>query len=541
MRHLYLVGNMGSGKTTVGELVAQRLGAPFYDLDQRIEQATGQTIAELFAQHGEEVFRQLERKALAETLLLWDGIVATGGGVVLDELNRKMMRLLGWVIYLRASPETLWQRLQHATDRPLLRTESPYETLQVIAQAREPLYQEADWVIETDALSPEEVAEAIARIAVPTPEDPLIIPVLPNQPHEYPVLIAPELCAHAAEAILQRVQPTRVAILTHPNLRRYADPVHAGFTQRGVPARLITLPSGEQMKSLRVAERLYAQLLEAGCDRGSLLVIIGGGVLGDLGGFVAATYMRGIPYVQIPTTLLAQVDSSVGGKVAVDLPQGKNLVGAFHQPRMTLIDPDTLYTLPLRHWRNGFAEMLKYGAALHIGLWRRLQLFVEAKVVAARRIPRDAALWTLPIARCVSLKAQVVSEDERDLSGRRARLNFGHTVGHAIEAALGYRDWLHGEAIAAGMVAEAEIGRTLGVTPPEVADELRETTAQAGLPTRLPAGVDADTLLAHMRHDKKRAGDSLSIVLLEGIGNTRLVPNIPTEAIREALTRCATS
>jgi 3-dehydroquinate synthase len=541
MRHLYLVGNMGSGKTTVGELVAQRLGAPFYDLDQRIEQATGQTIAELFAQHGEEAFRQLERKALAETLFLWDGIVATGGGVVLDERNRKAMHLLGWVIYLRASPETLWQRLQHTTDRPLLRAESPYETLQSIVQAREPLYQEADWVIETDALSPEEVAEAIARIAVPTPEDPLIIPVLPNQPHEYPVLIAPELCAHAAEAILQRVQPTRVAILTHPNLRRYADPVHAGFTQRGVPARLITLPSGEQMKSLRVAERLYAQLLEAGCDRGSLLVIIGGGVLGDLGGFVAATYMRGIPYVQIPTTLLAQVDSSVGGKVAVDLPQGKNLVGAFHQPRMTLIDPDTLYTLPLRHWRNGFAEMLKYGAALHIGLWRRLQLFVEAKVVTARRIPRDAALWTLPIARCVSLKAQVVSEDERDLSGRRARLNFGHTVGHAIEAALGYRDWLHGEAIAAGMVAEAEIGRTLGVTPPEIVDELRQTIAQAGLPTQLPAGVDADTLLTLMRHDKKRAGDSLSIVLLEAIGNARLAPNIPMEAIREALARCATS
>jgi shikimate kinase/3-dehydroquinate synthase len=541
IRHLYLIGNMGSGKTTVGRLAAQRLGAPFYDLDQRIEQAMGQTVAELFAQHGEEVFRQLERKALAETLLLWDGIVATGGGVVLDELNRKMMRLLGWVIYLRASPETLWQRLQHTTDRPLLRTESPYETLQVIAQAREPLYQEADWVIETDALSPEEVAEAIARIAVPVPEAPLIIPVLPNQPREYPVLIAPDLMASAVQAILQRIQPTRVVIVTHPNLRTYADPLHAGFNQHGVPAHLMTLPSGERVKSLRVAEQLYAQLLEAGCDRGSLLVIVGGGVLGDLGGFVAATYMRGIPYVQVPTTLLAQVDSSVGGKVAVDLPQGKNLVGAFHQPLMTLIDPDTLGTLPLRHWRNGFAEMLKYGAALHIGLWRRLQIFVEAKVVSARRVHKETALWAIPIARCVSLKAQIVSDDERDLSGRRALLNFGHTVGHAIEAALGYRGWLHGEAIAAGMVAEAEIGRTLGVTPPEIVDELRQTIAQAGLPTQLPAGVDADTLLTLMRHDKKRAGDSLSIVLLEAIGNARLVPNIPMEAIREALARCATS
>ena len=541
MTHLYLIGNMGSGKTTVGRLVAQRLQLPFYDLDRQIEQATGQTIANLFAQQGEQAFRELECKMLTQTIFVPRSVIATGGGVVLNERNRRLMRHRGWVIYLRASPETLWQRLQHTTDRPLLRTESPYETLQAIAQQREPLYQEADWVIDTDALCPEEVADAIVRAFKPTPNAPLVIPVLPSQPNEYPVLVAPGVMTSAVQAILQRIQPTRVVIVTHPNLRTYADPLHAGFNQHGVPAHLMTLPSGERIKSLRVAERLYAQLLEVGCDRGSLLVIIGGGVLGDLGGFVAATYMRGIPYVQVPTTLLAQVDSSVGGKVAVDLPQGKNLVGAFHQPLMTLIDPDTLGTLPLRHWRNGFAEMLKYGAALQVGLWRRLQTMVEAELISPRRVRKAPDHWTLPIARCVSLKAQIVSDDERDLSGRRALLNFGHTVGHAIEAALGYRGWLHGEAIAAGMVAEAEIGRILGVTPPEVADELRETIAQAGLPTRLPAGVDADTLLAHMRHDKKRAGDSLSIVLLEAIGNARLVPNIPTEAIREALARCATS
>jgi shikimate kinase/3-dehydroquinate synthase len=540
MRHLYLIGNMGSGKTTVGKRVAERLGLPFYDLDQRIEQATGLTIAELFAQQGEARFRDLESRALAEIACLPQGVVATGGGVVLRETNRVLMRRTGWVIYLRASPDTLWRRLKHATDRPLLRTESPYETLRAIVQAREPLYQEADWVIDTDARTPEEVAEAIVRIVAPTPSDPLVIPVLPNQPNEYPVLIAPGLIANAAEAILERVQPTRVALLTHTNLRHYAEPLQRAFTQRGVPARTITLPSGERIKSLRMAERLYAQLLEAGCERGSLLIVVGGGVLGDLGGFVAATYMRGIPYVQVPTTLLAQVDSSVGGKVAVDLPQGKNLVGAFHQPLMTLIDPETLRTLPLRQWRNGFAEMLKYGAALHIGLWRRLQTMVAAELIRPRRVRKAPDQWTLPIACCVSLKAQIVSEDERDLSGRRALLNFGHTVGHAIEAALGYRGWLHGEAIAAGMVAEAEIGRTLGITPPEVADELRETIAQAGLPTQLPTGMNADALLTRMRHDKKRAGDSLSVVLLEAIGNARLVPKIPSEAIREALARCAT-
>jgi shikimate kinase len=257
MRHLlYLIGNMGSGKTTVGRLVAQRLNLPFCDLDQSIEQLTGQTIAELFAQRGERAFRELEREMLTGTIFIPSGVIATGGGVVLNERNRRLMRLLGWVIYLRASPETLWKRLQHTTDRPLLRTESPYETLQAIVQTREPLYQEADWVIDTDALSLHEVVETIVRLAVPTPEEPIVIPILPNQPYGYPVQIAPELCAHAAEAILQRAQPTRVALLTHTNLRHYAEPLQRAFTQHGVPAHTITLPSGERIKSLRTAERL---------------------------------------------------------------------------------------------------------------------------------------------------------------------------------------------------------------------------------------------------------------------------------------------
>jgi 3-dehydroquinate synthase len=250
---------------------------------------------------------------------------------------------------------------------------------------------------------------------------------------------------------------------------------------------LLILPAGERLKTLRRAARLYHALLEAGADRASMLLVLGGGVLGDLGGFVAATYMRGIPFALIPTTLLAQIDASIGGKVAVDLPEGKNLVGAFHQPRMVLIDPELLQSLPTRHWRNGLAEMFKYGVALDRGLWRRLQSHLERQVIQARRIRKSPAEWLLPIARCVALKAQIVAEDERDERGLRALLNFGHTVGHAVEAALDYRQWLHGEAVAAGMCAEAELGSLLGITPREVATELRETLRTAGLPTRLPA------------------------------------------------------
>lgn len=542
MRYLYLVGNMGSGKTTVGRLIAERLGLPFYDLDAEIERLTRRKIADIFAEQGEQGFREVESQTLqliAEPCR--PAVIATGGGTVLREANRERMRFSGWVVYLSASLETLWQRVQHSTERPLLQTNTPREQLQALTQEREPLYQEVDWVVETDDRTPEEVAEAVVRLYQPTPESPITIPVLPNQPNGYEVLIAPGLLTRAAELILKRIRPTQITILTHERLRVYADPLRDSLEQQGVPTQVLTLPMGEQIKSLRWVERVSAQLVAMGLDRESLLVIVGGGVLGDLGGFVAATYMRGIPYVQIPTTLLAQVDSSVGGKVAVDLPQGKNLVGAFHQPLMTLVDPALLHTLPPRHWRNGFAEMLKYGATLHAGLWKRLETMQVDEIITPLKLRKTPAEWTLPIARCVALKAQIVSEDEHDRTGRRALLNFGHTVGHAIEAALGYRGWLHGEAIAAGMLVEAEIGHTLGITSPEVVHRVYNAIAAANLPAYLPPDMSSDAILEHMQHDKKRTGDSLHMVLLEAIGKARVVPNISWQVVRETLERCAES
>jgi 3-dehydroquinate synthase len=541
MKHLYLIGNMGSGKTTVGNLLAERWNLPLYDIDRLVEQETGQSISEIFQHQGEARFRDLESAILREVARQPCGVVATGGGIVLSEANRAIMRQSGWMVYFKASPETLWKRLRKSRDRPLLQTASPRETLEAVMQVREPLYQEADWVVEVDSLTPAQVADAVARAYRATPDAPLCVPVLPGQPYGYSVHITPGMLSRAAQVVLEQRRPTRVALLTHPPLMGWAEFVQTQFEAAGVPTHVICLRSGERIKSLRTAERLYEQLLQAGLDRNSLLMTLGGGVLGDLGGFVAATYMRGIPYVQLPTTLLAQVDSSVGGKVAIDLPQGKNLVGAFHQPVAVLIDPEVLQTLPARHWRNGFAEMLKYGIALHRGLWRRLQTMLEGGIISPKRIQKDASEWTLPIAQCVNLKAQIVSEDERDLSGRRALLNFGHTVGHAIEAALGYRGWLHGEAIAAGMMAEAELGRILGITPDEATDALRTAIAQAGLPTHLPAEIAAETLLEAMRHDKKRVGDSLSVVLLRDTGSACLEPNIPIGAIQEALRRCGAS
>ncbi|MFQ3611725.1 MAG: 3-dehydroquinate synthase, partial [Fimbriimonadales bacterium] len=435
---------------------------------------------------------------------------------------------------LKASPEVLLSRIQDPTTRPLLSdAPTPHEALQQITQAREPLYQESDWVLETEGRSIDSLVEELSLLANPSAETPLRVPVLAETPSAYEVLIGLGLRAQFAARILEVLRPTRVALLSHPVLRAWVEPIAQQLNSAGVPTTLVMMPAGERYKTLRQVQRIYSELLRMGLDRSGLVVVVGGGVLGDMGGFVSATYMRGVPFVQIPTTLLAQVDSSVGGKVGVDLAEGKNLVGAFYQPKRVLIDPELLRTLPPRHWRNGLAEMLKYGIALQHGLWYRLEAMLELSLFKKR----DLAQWTLPIARCVQIKAQIVSEDERDVSGRRALLNFGHTVGHAVEAVLGYREWLHGEAISAGMVAETRVGVKLGITPVEALEALVDLLRRAGLPTHLP-NLSVDALMEAMRHDKKRKGDQLGMVLLEGLGRARFVDAVPPEVVREALQEC---
>lgn len=533
MRFVFLTGNMGAGKSVVGRALAQQLGAPFYDTDTLIEAETGISIAQIFAQQGEPYFRQLEREQLQRLIQLPPGVVATGGGIILEPQNRALMYQHGWVIYLRARPETLIERIGDPASRPLLqKADTPLQALQQIAQQREPLYQEADWVIETDHLAPSQIVERLQTLIAPTPESPLRL----NAPRSE-ILLAPGVRHQIADHLLTRMQPSCAMILTHPVLKAEGETLAQQLQARGVPSQLLSMPSGERFKTMRTAIRLYRALLQVQMDRRSVLIVLGGGVLGDLGGFVAATYMRGISFVQVPTTLLAQVDASIGGKVAVDMPEGKNLVGAFHQPLMVLTDMELLQSLPARQWRNGLAEMFKYGIALDRGLWLRLQTLIAQGKVSRRRICKDPAEWFIPIARCAALKAQIVAQDERDEHGQRALLNFGHTVGHAIEAALGYRQWLHGEAVAAGMRTEAELGVLLGITPAAVLEELEQSLQAAGLPIRLPP-VPVEDMLQAMQHDKKRVGARLQVVLLKGIGEAQLVNNVPIKAMEEVLKRC---
>ena len=267
----------------------------------------------------------------------------------------------------------------------------------------------------------------------------------------YSILVRPGLLDEAAAHISKMLSPSSALLLTHPRLAElYAAPIISGFENAGIRATVMTLPAGERFKTLNTVSRIYRALLDHRADRSSVLVVLGGGLLGDVGGFAAATYLRGIPFVQIPTTLLAQVDASVGGKTGVDLPQGKNLVGAFHQPRAVLIDTDTLRSLPARELRSGLAEVIKYGIICDKGLFDRLGKEMP------RLLRRDSPALASVIVRSCEIKADVVSKDEFE-RGARAILNFGHTVGHALESLTVYRQFKHGEAISIGMVSAAHV------------------------------------------------------------------------------------
>jgi len=347
------------------------------------------------------------------------------------------------------------------------------------------------------------------------------------EPRPYDIHVGAGLLARTADLVAP-LHPSRVLVLTHPAIARLHGPALLAPFGANSP-EVIEIPSGERRKSLRWAARLYDELLARRADRASVLLTFGGGVVGDLGGFVAATYMRGLRFVQVPTTLLAQVDASVGGKVAVDHPHAKNLIGAFYQPSLVVADTSTLHTLPAREYRCGLAEVVKHGVIADAVFFAWLE---DSTPAVAARDP-DALLHL--VRRNCEIKAAVVAADERE-AGLRAILNFGHTAGHALETLTGYRALRHGEAVAMGMVAAARLSETLGLCPPEVGNRIARLLTAFRLPTTLPA-LDTDELIATMRSDKKAVAGTIRFVLPRDIGTVEIVDQVPEAALREALQR----
>ncbi len=348
-------------------------------------------------------------------------------------------------------------------------------------------------------------------------------------PRSYDIHVTTDNVSGIGPFARQRARGERALVVADDNVRGHATAVVAALTAAGLRAELATLPAGEGQKSLARASALYDRLIDMEADRRTLVVAVGGGVVGDLAGFVAATYNRGLPLLMVPTTLLAMVDSSVGGKVGVNHPRGKNLIGAFHQPIGVWIDTTFLDTLPRREYLSGLGEVVKYGVALDAEFFTWLTTHADAVRDREADKVRDV------VARCCRLKANVVEQDEREETGLRAVLNYGHTFAHAFETVAGYGTWLHGEAVAAGMGCAANLAAQRGLLAPEVIGQQRRLLEAFGLPTFPNRSWSADALLAVMRRDKKNVSGRLRFVLPERLGAAGLVDGVTEQEVRQAL------
>ncbi len=346
----------------------------------------------------------------------------------------------------------------------------------------------------------------------------------------YSIEIGSGILADIARLLTARRPVTHAVVITDGNVEdTHATVVAERLDQADLTVDVIVVEPGEETKSVEIAERLWEQMLELEADRRSVVVAVGGGVVGDLAGFVAATYARGLDFFQVPTTLLAQVDSSVGGKVGINLPGAKNMVGAFWQPRGVLIDTDVLATLPDREYRAGLAEVIKYGVILDAEFFEYLE--THRALISAR----DADVLAHVVARSCELKAQVVVEDERETSGRRAVLNYGHTFAHAIEAVAGYGELLHGEAVAIGMACAARLAERLKRVNRAFVERQNRLLSDVGLPLRVPESLDHDELVAAMQHDKKVEHGRLRFVLPARLGHVEIVADVSPDDVVAAL------
>lgn len=351
---------------------------------------------------------------------------------------------------------------------------------------------------------------------------------------DHPIWVGWGILEEVGTRVKSLMSPSAAYVIADERAHSYASKTQISMEAVGIPTHIYKIPSGETSKNLETVRQVYTWLAERKAERGHLILAVGGGVVGDLVGFVAATYLRGIPFVQIPTTLLAMMDASIGGKVAVDMPQGKNLVGAFYQPKFVLSDVETLKTLPVRELTSGWAEAIKHGLILDDGL---LDTF-ESHVSELKSL--DPEIATETIRRSVAIKAGVVSQDEKETLGIRILLNYGHTIGHAIESITGYTEYLHGEAVSVGMMGAAKIGELLQIMDVDDVERQKEVLQAYGLPISAP-GLNSEAIISAMTSDKKTTGGSINWVLLDGIGKAITNNEVPDKYVSEALKFVLTS
>src|SRR5437870_6763380 len=542
MQQIFLTGLSGSGKSSVGRRVSELLRWDFIDIDTLLSERCGMPVGQILIEFGEQRFRQMESEALILSADYERVVIATGGGAVISEANRTFMREHGLTFYLETSVEIAWQRVQEQihqsgknAERPLVVGADGQQILQTLFLARKRWYEEAVVCTTTnedslDIISKRVIAFALANGHLSTS----------SQSQETVTLQLGKVPSRAIiewgglRHLPQYLKPSgflqRVFIVTDSDIARlYSEPILSLLLDAGFVPQIFTISAGEASKSIWSWQQILNWLVEQKAEQREPIIALGGGVIADLAGFVAATYHRGVPLIQIPTSLLAQVDSAIGGKTGINHPLGKNLIGAFYQPGLIIVDPAFRLTLPEQVYLEGWAEIVKYGMILDANLFEMLE------VHASSLLAKDSTLLTKIITRCIQLKMDVVQRDERD-GGLRNLLNYGHTFGHALEVLTDYGSWLHGEAVAVGMEVAAQIAVARGLLSNEHALRQRELLLALHLPLRCP-GIDAVSLLEKMQRDKKVRAGQMRWILPTQIGQADIYDDIPLALIQEAVAK----
>ncbi|HEX3493853.1 MAG TPA: 3-dehydroquinate synthase [Methylocella sp.] len=567
-RSIVLIGLMGSGKTATGRRLAQELGLEFVDADEEIEAAARLSITEIFARHGEDSFRNGERRVMARLLRDGPRVLASGGGAFMNQETRARIALAGISIWLKADPDVLWRRVRKRSHRPLLQGGDAEQTLRTLLEQRYPVYALADvTVVSRDGPHELAVEEAIAGIERFLRSSPDLTPLAARPkaitvPHRqqgagpqpssnqaqvsmelqaqvsmelgarsYPILIGAGLIAESGNHIHRLAPRAACAIVTDENVAKLHLPaLERALDQAFIRHSKVIVASGEGSKSFDVYAQVCNALIGARLERGDVIVALGGGVIGDLAGFAAATVRRGMRLIQVPTTLLAEVDSSVGGKTGINSPHGKNSIGAFHQPSLVIADTDTLETLPPREFRAGYAEVVKYGLLGDAGFYAWLE--ANWRAVFAGGAARVHA-----IATCCKAKAAIVARDEYE-TGERALLNLGHTFGHALERLTSYDGarLVHGEAVAIGMACAFRFSARRGLCGLQDQARVEAHLQEVGLPVRIAGipgwNVGPDAILEAMYQDKKVEHGGLTFILARAIGDCFIDKTVEVTEIR---------
>jgi 3-dehydroquinate synthase len=501
---LFLYGPSGSGKSTLGPRLAQELNTPFDDLDEIICRQSGKSIPEIFQQEGEAGFRKREKEALKNCLVSGNRVIALGGGALLDSDNRQLAEQHGKIICLTAKIPVLVERLEKTSNvRPLLHNGASLAVqLESLVKKREQHYASFTHQLDTSNLTQEEAVSRVLLLAG--------MFRISGMGREYDVRVIENGIENLGSLLQIRQLTGPVVVVTDQKVALfYLAPVLASLRQAGYQAEAVVIQEGEKNKNIFTVIEIWEKFLSHGLDRQSTLVALGGGVVSDLAGFAAATYMRGIRWVGVPTTLLAMVDASLGGKTGADLPQGKNLIGAFYPPSLVVADPLVLKTLPERELISGMAEVIKHG------IINDPELYSFCK----RDWETITQNWNWIVRHAMAVKIKIIQEDPFE-KNKRAVLNLGHTIGHAIERQTGYQI-AHGEAVSIGINVVSQYAEKIGLAEPGLSQDIKTTLKSVGLPVSFPFKGSENDLIDAMKVDKKKVRGVPHFVLPVRIGEVR--------------------